>query len=145
MQAGPPFSAGNVQCGLRNTSASFRDKVMGPIMLFFLLKLLGNEDQCLCRSENESTVIQSISIPLENPASLLSVSSTSWILLSLGIQLEEAHWMHVARERIKLHYTLSGLNSTKMQCISFVQPMLHSATASTTRLPEKNESLMCYY
>lgn len=53
--------------------------------------------------------------------------------------------MRVARERSKLHYTLPGLNSVKMQCISFVQPMFHSATASTTRLPEKNESFMYYY
>lgn len=91
MQAGAPFSVGNVQCGLRNTSASFRDKVTGPIMLFFLLKLLRNEDQCLCLSEDGSTVTHSISVPLKNPASLLSVFITFWILLSLGIQLEEGH------------------------------------------------------
>ena len=66
-------------------------------MLFSLLKLLSVKT-IDCHSEEDSILLQLISVPLKNPA-CLSGFSTSWILLLLGIKLEEGHLMNVDREK----------------------------------------------
>ena len=86
-------------------------------------------------------LIQNISIPLRNSASLSSVLSISWILLSLGINRRVTKAMLL--EKSEISYTLSELNSVKTQYISSVPSIFHSAMAPVPRLTEKNESFMC--